>query len=116
MSRLFAGTPFDIPPRCDRCGKLEEECQCPPEAETKTFLSPQSQTAKVRSERRKHKRVMTVVVGLDPDETDLKDLLSRLQSACGAGGSVQDGQIEIQGDHADRVTAELKRIGFRIAK
>ncbi len=30
MTRLFAGTPFDRPPTCERCGKLVEDCACPP--------------------------------------------------------------------------------------
>ena len=114
MSRLFAGTQFDIPPTCDRCGLLEEECKCeplPPER-----LPPDKQSAKVRADRRKHKRIATIVWGLDPDETDLTDLLSKLQSACGSGGSVQGGQIELQGDHVDRVKDQLRQIGYKVAK
>ena len=115
MSRLFAGTPFDIPPRCDRCGELEEDCQCPAVEESqRTLVPPNKQTAKVRCERRKHKRMMTVVAGLDPADNDLKDLLSRLKAACGAGGSIQADQIEIQGDHVERVIQELQQIGYRV--
>ena len=112
MSRLFAGTPFDIPPRCDRCGQLQQDCSCGPPP--KQWLDPGKQRAKVRIDRRKNKRVVTVVWGLDPDESDLPALLSRLQSSCGAGGSVQGEAIELQGDHSDRVRAELKSIGYRL--
>ncbi len=114
MSRLFAGTPFDIPPTCDRCGSLEEECQCeplPPER-----LPPEKQTAKVRTDRRKHKRMATVVWGLDPNETDLNELLSTLKSVCGSGGSVQGEQIELQGEHVERVKEQLRKIGYKVAK
>lgn len=116
MTRLFAGTPFDIPPRCDRCGALEEECRCPALPDTAAFvqIAPQKQTAKVRVDRRKHKRLVTIVSGLDPGGNDLADLLSKLKSACGAGGSIQDGQIEIQGDHAARVKLQLEEIGYRV--
>lgn len=113
MTRLFAGTPFDIPPTCDRCDKLEEECQCPPIQAKRTLLPPAKQTAKVRVDRRKHKRMVTIVWDLDPDGNDFSDLLSKLKSACGAGGSIQEGQIEIQGDHLDRVVGELEKIGYR---
>lgn len=118
MTRLFAGTPFDIPPRCDRCGELESDCTCPDQQSAppaKDRLPVEKQVAKVRTDRRKHKRMVTVVWGLDPSDSDLKELLSSLQSACGAGGSVQDDQIELQGDHADRVRKELKRIGYRLS-
>ena len=30
VTRLFAGTPWDRPPTCERCGELEAECKCPP--------------------------------------------------------------------------------------
>ena len=46
LMRLFAGTPFDIPPKCERCGALEADCQCTPLA---NYLPPAKQTAKLRS-------------------------------------------------------------------
>ncbi len=112
MTRLFAGTPFDIPPRCDRCGELEEACQCEPLRTP--LLAPEKQTAKVRVDRRKHKRLMTVVWGLDVDSNDLPDLLSQLKSACGTGGSMQGDQIELQGDHLERVKERLSHIGYKV--
>lgn len=112
MTRLFAGTPFDIPPRCDRCGQLEEDCGCEPLPAPKT--APQKQTAKVRVDRRKHKRLITVVWGLEAEANDLPGLLSQLQSACGTGGSLQGDQIELQGDHLDRVKQQLRQIGYKV--
>jgi translation initiation factor 1 len=112
MSRLFAGTPFDRPPTCDRCGQLESECHCEPIAEPPP--DPSKQSVKVRLDRRKNKRLVTVVWGLAPDATQLRSLLSKLQSTCGSGGSVQDGTIELQGDHVDRVRNELKHLGYKI--
>ena len=114
MTRLFAGTPFDIPPTCDRCGELEESCNCEPLGPER--LPAQKQTAKVRVDRRKHKRMVTVVWGLDPNDCDLTELLSKLKSACGSGGSLQDDQIELQGDHVGRVKTQLREIGFKVAK
>ena len=112
MTRLFAGTQFDIPPRCDRCGELEAECQCPPPEHQ--YASPQSQNAKVRVDKRKHQRKVTVVWGLNPELSDLKSLLAQLKAACGAGGSLVDDQLELQGDHLHRVKEKLKEIGYRV--
>ncbi len=115
MSRLFAGTQFDIPPTCQRCGKLENDCRCEPEpAAEPIFLAPEKQTAKVRVDRRKNKRLITVVWGLNALESDLPALLSKLQSACGSGGSIQDDQIELQGDHQHRVQTQLRQIGYKV--
>ncbi|QDU26784.1 translation initiation factor Sui1 [Anatilimnocola aggregata] len=110
--RLFSGTTWDQPPKCDRCGLLETECQCP--AHLKSLLPPDKQTAKVTVEKRKKGKLVTVVRGLAPTESDLPALLTKLQTSCGAGGSVQADAIEIQGDHAERVRDLLRTIGYRV--
>ena len=114
MTRLFAGTQFDIPPTCDRCGKLDEECACPEPEVAPERLPAAKQTAKVRLDRRKHKRVITIVTGLAEPATDLPALLSTLKSCCGAGGAIQESDLEIQGDHMDRVKQKLAEIGYRV--
>ncbi len=110
--RLFEGTPFDRPPRCEACGALEPECQCPPEPPPR--LDPKSQTARVAVEKRKHGRLMTVVRGLSAEGNDLPALLKRLKTACGAGGSLDGDALELQGDHAERVRRELTAIGYKV--
>lgn len=107
--RLFEGTPFDIPPKCDACGELEEDCKCPPKPPTR--IAPEKQTAKIQIEKRKKGKMVTVVRGLAPD--DLPDLLTQLKNSCGAGGTIKEEAIEIQGEHADRVEGELSKIGYR---
>lgn len=109
---LLAGTKFDRPPHCDRCEKLESECTCPPVEPVR--LAPQKQTAKIAVEKRKHGRMMTVIRGLNPCDNDLPELLKRLKNSCGAGGSVADGDLEIQGSHLDRVRDELQKIGYKV--
>ncbi|REJ80259.1 MAG: translation initiation factor [Planctomycetota bacterium] len=110
--RLFAGTEFDRPPRCKRCGEPEEECACPPDEPT--FLPPEKQTAKLTIEKRKKGKQVTVVRGLSATESDFPALLRRLQAACGAGGSIAENVIEIQGRQVDRVRAILEQIGYRV--
>lgn len=127
MTRLFAGTPFDIPPTCDLCGQKESECKCTPqqkaEAEAEQQrqadrLPPEKQTARVRLDRRKGGRTVTLVEGLTSRANDLPELLGKLQSACGAGGTVKkvDDLIELQGDHVDLVRRKLGEIGYRLRK
>ena len=69
---------------------------------------------KVRIDRRKHKRLVTVVWGLSAESNDMPALLSKLKSACGSGGSLQGEQIELQGDHLDRVKNQLCEIGYKV--
>ena len=110
--RLFEGTEFDRPPRCEVCGELEAECTCPPPE--KARLAPEKQTARIAVEKRKRGKQVTVVRGLSPDESNLAELLTKLKSQCGAGGTLKDGEIEIQGDQADRVREALRQIGYRV--
>ena len=110
--RLFEGTKFDIPPRCDRCEELEIDCKCEPLPEPK--LAPEKQTAKVRVEKRKRGKLVTVVAGLFENECDLPELLTLLKNHCGAGGTIKEGLIEIQGDHQDRVRKKLSELGYNV--
>jgi translation initiation factor 1 len=55
---------------------------------------------------------VTVVTGLPLDALQLDALATRLKKLCGAGGAVKNDRIEIQGDHRDRLVAELCRLGF----
>lgn len=109
--RLFEGTEFDRPPRCEQCGELEEVCQCPPEPTPK--LDPAGQTAKLAVEKRRKGKTVTVVRGLPAEGNDLPALLRKLKSACGAGGTIKDDELEIQGSNLDRVREELQKLGFR---
>lgn len=115
MTRLFAGTAFDRPPRCETCDELETDCRCPEAAESPRVLTPpEQQTARLAVEKRKRGKTVTVIRGLDGDGNDLPALLTKLKTACGAGGTFQDDGIEIQGKQLDRVQAELKKLGYKV--
>jgi translation initiation factor 1 len=55
---------------------------------------------------------VSVISGLPLDEAQLAELATRLKKLCGAGGGVTEGVIEIQGEHRDRLVAELCRLGY----
>lgn len=110
--RLFAGTPWDRPPHCERCGKLESECQCAPPPPP--LIPPTQQTAKLAIEKRAKGKIMTLVRGLPAVGNDLPQLLTKLKNACGAGGTLRDEELEIQGDHRQRVREVLEQLGYRV--
>lgn len=110
--RLFEGTAWDRPPRCERCGELEEVCTCPPPL--KALTPPEKQTARLAVEKRKKGKVVTVVRGLAANENDSPTLLGQLKAACGAGGTMKDDELEIQGDHLERLRSLLAEIGYRV--
>lgn len=116
MGRLFAGTPWDRPPTCNRCGRLESECQCPPIEPEPTRIPPEKQTARIRVEKRAKGKLVTVIQGLDPEGNDLPELAARLKETCGTGGTTKDDTIELQGDHLERAETALRAIGYKTRK
>jgi len=55
---------------------------------------------------------VSVITGLPLAPAQLEALATTLKKTCGAGGAVKDGRIEIQGDHRDRLVAELRKLGY----
>ena len=110
--RLFAGTPYDRPPRCDRCGEVEGDCKCPPLPRPR--IPRAEQVAHLALEKRKKGKVVTVIRGLSAAGNDLPALLGQLKSQCGAGGTIQNGCLEVQGEHLDRIRAVLSEVGYRV--
>jgi translation initiation factor 1 len=55
---------------------------------------------------------VTVITGLPLSADALEQLAGNLKRSCGAGGAVRGDRIEIQGEHRDRVIAELAKLGY----
>lgn len=58
-------------------------------------------------------KCVTLVRGLALDPAALAALGKQLRTACGSGGTVKDGVIEVQGDHCERIMAELTARGHQ---
>lgn len=57
---------------------------------------------------------VTVVTGFaDIGQAEQKTLAKKMQKACGAGGTVKEGRIEIQGDQRETIAHILTNAGFR---
>jgi len=76
-------------------------------------VAPETQTARLRVEKRAKGKTVTVVAGLDPLGNDLPALASQLKTRCGVGGTVKDGLIELQGDRLDAADAALRALGYK---
>jgi len=59
-------------------------------------------------------KVVTLVKGLALDDVALQALCKQLKAACGSGGTVKDGVIEVQGDHCERVAQSLSNAGHNV--
>jgi translation initiation factor 1 len=96
---------------CPQCGKPAAECVC-----RKGAAIPHGDgIVRVSRETKGRKgKTMTLVTGVPLDEPGLQKLATELKRRCGAGGTVKEGVIEIQGDHRDLVSAELTRRGYTV--
>lgn len=61
-------------------------------------------------------KAVTLVKGLGLPADALTALGKQLKAACGSGGTVKEGVIEIQGDHIEKVMAALKAQGHTVKR
>ncbi|MGV2907482.1 translation initiation factor Sui1 [Achromobacter sp. AGC25] len=94
---------------CPVCRQALLQCQC------KAAAVPAGDgVARVSRETKgRGGKSVTVVRGLALDPDALGVLGKQLRTACGSGGTVKDGVIEVQGDHCDRIIETLTKNGHR---
>jgi translation initiation factor 1 len=143
MSRLFSGTPFDRPISCPKCHQAVADCRClnlpdkkqtvgtpgkkksnasgnsPARLDSGLVLTPANsnppadQVAKIRIEKRKGNRMVTLVTGMEHPANDLPGLCTELKQKLGVGGSVQGRTLELQGEHGEKVKDFLVEKGLK---
>ncbi len=94
-------------PVCEKCGLPEDLCVC-------EEILKETQRVKVSKTRRRFKKWMTIVEGIDERDIDLKNLSKALKAVCACGGTVKKGRIELQGDQQVRVKNYLEEKGYSI--
>ena len=110
-SRLVYSTDFGQ--ACRTCGKPIADCVC----RKPSTPPPGDGVVRVRRETKGHKgKTVTAIAGLPLGETQLRELAADLKRQCGAGGSVKDGLILIQGDHCDQVISLLQSQGYAVKR
>lgn len=86
----------------------------PVENSDKPTLNPAHQKVIVRLDRkRRGGKLVTVIEGLQLSIKDREALLKELKAGLGAGGTVKDTSLEIQGDHSDALITALIKLGYR---
>lgn len=84
-----------------------------PAARTGYNGKPQKLEVALDSKRRRGKTV-TLVKGFQSRPDELESITGELKRMCGAGGRVLDNEIELQGDHREKVVEKLKKMGFTV--
>lgn len=78
-------------------------------------LAIEGSAVDVRVEKRRYGKNVTLLTGFDPS-VDISALGKELKQQMGTGGTVRDGTIELQGDHARDVRPWLEKKGFALGK
>lgn len=91
--------------RLRESGKLEDAVDVEP--------AKQSIRVVVDKKRRAGKTV-TVAGGFQHTADSLTKLAGVLKKKCGSGGTAKEGEIEIQGDHVQKIAEELRKLGYRV--
>ena len=89
---------------CNKCGMMEDLCVC------STLDKEAAVKIKVYTTKKKFKKLVTIIEGIDKSQVDktASDLKHRL--AC--GGTAKEGMIILQGDHKRKVPALLEKLGY----
>jgi translation initiation factor 1 len=77
-------------------------------------VPPNQQTLKVEASRKgRGGKTVTVISGFQEKPETLADLAKQLKAQCGTGGTVKDNEIEIQGEHKQKLLEILKKLGYK---
>ncbi len=96
---------------CPNCGLPKELCVC----ET---IAKESQTIKVKIEKKKFGKEYTTIEGIDDKDINMKDLCKKLKAKFACGGTIKEGRVELQGNHIKSDNAKsifkktLTELGF----
>lgn len=105
---------------CSRCGMPEGECRCREQkrmGDSAATSAPRDGFVRLALDRKQRRgKAVTVISGVPGDIAELTALAQQLRKLCGAGGSLKDGNIELQGDHRDKVGARLVALGYKIKR
>ena len=79
-------------------------------------LAPSQQDLRIWLDRKGGGKVITVVKGFIGKNDDMETLGKQIKTLCGSGGTVKDYEIQIQGDHRDKVITWLLSKNYKAKK
>ena len=108
-SRLVYST--DLGRTCPVCRQATAACIC---KSARALPAGDGVVRVSRSSKGRGGKTVTLVQGVPLDEAALTQLGKQLKAACGTGGTVKDGVIEVQGDHRELVMRQLADKGYSV--
>lgn len=86
-----------------------------PKTNINPTIPPHLQTVYLHKESKgRGGKTVSLVKNLQLSDDELKNLMKQLKQACGVGGTVKEGIIEIQGEQREKIATVLKRQGYKV--
>lgn len=99
---------------CPDCGWPADQCKCSASRRGGAPV-PDKVVAKLRLEKKaRGGKSVTVIDGLPDNAAFLEELAGALKRACGTGGTVRPGAIELAGDVRERIRPMLAARGWTV--
>jgi translation initiation factor 1 len=89
---------------CSKCGLPKELCAC-------GTIAKEEEKVRVYFVKKSFGKKITMVEGISKS-LDPKDILKELKTKLACGGTIKDNVIELQGNHVQKATEALVKLGF----
>ena len=94
---------------CKFCGVSPCKCRQPQK------IVPSEVNVKIRLEKKgRGGKSVSVLFNFPENAEYWTKVAKKLKAQCGTGGTYKDGQIEIQGDHREKIKSALEKMGFQV--
>jgi translation initiation factor 1 len=90
---------------CEKCGLPENLCVC-------QDISKEQQKIRIKTTERRFRKVITIISGIE-DQQELKELGKTLKKTLACGGTTKKKEIELQGNHKQKVKEILIKQGYK---
>ena len=85
-----------------------------PDTASTEELPPNQHSLKIQASRKgKGGKTVSIVSGFQVSPETLQSLTKQLKNQCGTGGTMRDNEIEIQGDHRQKLFEILTKLGYK---
>ncbi|HZU67761.1 MAG TPA: translation initiation factor Sui1 [Ktedonobacteraceae bacterium] len=101
---------------CPTCGLPYKRCRCDQTTPVASLKKSDGIVRVMRDRKGRGGKTVTVITGVPASGEALAALAQQLKKLCGSGGTVKDGNIEIQGDHCDKVIAKMTALGYKVKR
>lgn len=99
---------------CPTCGQPYRSCHC--DQQTGPKKKSDGIVRIMRDRKQRGGKTVTVIAGVTGSDSELAALAQQLKKLCGTGGTVKEGNIEIQGDHCTKIQEKLTTLGYKVKR